>query len=190
MIEALSAPQRRFLAVGLFVSVLLILWAAAVDPLISVIRSSGDDRRADLRALSRDHALLANDREVQKALTTATQSPRWSRLYDSQKPEKAVLQLETDVRSLINTPNNPTSMIALTPTNRGPLTRIAAKVTFSLPVDQFAAFLGRVQAHSKLLQIENVTVQAPDFQNANTNPPLAIQADVVGYVLTRESPPK
>jgi hypothetical protein len=177
--------HRRTVAVGLLCTTLVLVWVGIADPVIDYLRARADDRQSDLRALSRDHALLLKDAQVSEALVTVSQSPRWTQLYDNQKPDKAVLQLETDLRGLINTPNNPTSMIAGPPVTKGSLTRISVKVILSMPIDQFAGMLGRLHSHAKLLRIENLTVQAPDYQAANSNPTLSIQADITAFMLTR-----
>jgi hypothetical protein len=155
-----------------------------VDPLLRFVSTRGDDRGAQLRALARDHALLAKDPKIEDALAAVTASPRWARFYDSDKSDKAALQMETELKELIATPNNPTSMTAVPAAAKGLLTRIAVKVTLNMPIDQFGAFLSRLQAHAKLLQVDSLTVQAPDYQAPNTNPPLAIQAEIAGYLLT------
>jgi Type II secretion system (T2SS), protein M subtype b len=184
MIDELSARQRRLMAVSLLMALMLLLWGAVVNPLSRFIQTRGEDRQADIRALSRDRALLASDPQIKGALTALSQSPRLIRLYDGPKADKAVLQLESDLRALINTPNNPTSMAATPAVTNGALTRIAVKVTLSMPIDQFAGVLSRLENHSKLLLIDNITIQAPDFQAANTNPALAIQAEVTGFMVS------
>jgi hypothetical protein len=184
MIESWSRNHRRFLAVGILAAVVLLAWGAMVDPLFRYLQASADDRETDLRALSRDQALIKTDSEVSKALAELAQSPRWTRLYASQKADKATLQMETDLRELISTPNNPTSMVAEPAIAKGPLTRIAVKVTLTMPIDQLAGTLERLQTYSKLLQIESMTVQGPDYQSPNSNPTLGIQAEIVGYMLT------
>jgi type II secretion system (T2SS) protein M len=184
MTPELSPRLQRILAVGLLAATLLLAWGLIVDPLLTFVTSRRDERGAQLRALVRDHAILVKDPQIKEALATVTASPRWARLYDGDKPDKAVLQMESELKELIATPNNPTSITAVPAASKGLLTRIAVKVTLNMPIDQFGAFLSRLQAHSKLLQIDALTVQAPDYQSANTNPALAIQAEIAGYLLT------
>jgi hypothetical protein len=184
MSTELSPRLQRILALGLLMAALLLAWSLVVDPLLTFVSTRGDDREAQLRALARDNALMAKDPKIKEALAAAIASPRWARLYDSDKPDKAVLQMETEIKDLIATPNNPTSIIAVPPMSKGLLTRIAVKVSLNMPIDQFGQFLSRLQAHSKLLQIDALTVQSPEYQAANTNPPLSIQAEIAGYLLT------
>lgn len=184
MITEFPPRLQRILAVGLLMAALLLAWGLVIDPLVTFVSARGDDREAQLRALVRDNALVVKNPKIKDALAAATGSSRWARLYDGDKPDKAVLQMETDLKGLIATPNNPTSMTAVPATNKGLLTRIAVKVTLNMPIDQFAQFLSRLQTHSKLLQVDAVTVQAPDYQAPNTNPALSIQAEIAGYLLT------
>ncbi len=182
--DELSPRLQRILALGILAAVLLLVWGMIVDPFLHFVSARGDDREARLRMLSRDYALRLKDPKIAESLTAATASPQWARLYSNDKVDQAVLQMETDLKELIATPNNPTSITAVPMTNKGLLTRIAVRVTLNMPIDQFAGFLSRLQAHSRLLQIDNLTVQAPDYQAANTNPSLAIQAEIAGYLVT------
>lgn len=184
MMSELSPRLQRILALGLLIAALLLVWGLIVAPLLAFVSTRGDDREAQLRALARDNALVAKDAKIKEALAAANASSRWARLYDSDKPDKALLQMETEIKELIATPNNPTSITAVPTITKGLLTRIAIKVTLTMPIDQFGALLSRLQAHSKLLQIDALTVQAPEYQAPNTNPSLAIQAEIAGYLLT------
>lgn len=184
MTTELPPRLQRILAIGLLIAALLLVWGLILDPLLTFVNARGDDREAQLRALARDTALVVKDPKIKEALAAATASSRWARLYDGDKPDKALLQMETELKNLIATPNNPTSITAVPTITKGLLTRIAVKVTLTMPIDQFGAFLGRLQAHSKLLQIDALTVQAPEYQAPNTNPSLAIQAEIAGYLLT------
>ena len=112
------------------------------------------------------------------------QSPRWQNFYASQKPEAATLQMESDLRALFKSTNNPTSMTAEPATSRGSLTRLAVRVTMSMRVDQLAEALDHLQRQAKHLQIETLTIQSPDFQAPDTNPILTIQAEIVGFMVT------
>jgi hypothetical protein len=185
MMQSLSPLQRRVLALALLALTILIVWFIAVQPIVAAIVSSSDERQATLRRLSRDSTLVAQDAEVRAALSAVEQNPRWARFYDSQKTDRAVLQLETDLRALVTTPNNPTSMIVQPATAQGRVTRLAVKVTLSMSIDQLAETLSRMQLNSRLLKIESLTIQAPDYQVVDTNPTLSIQAEIVGYMLTK-----
>jgi len=92
--------------------------------------------------------------------------------------------LEKDLRGIIKSANNPISMVAEPATAQGPLTRIAVQLSLSMPIDQLAETLARLQSHSKLLKIDRLTIQAPDFQSVDTNPTLSIQAEIAGFLVT------
>jgi hypothetical protein len=163
---------------------MVLLWMGLIDPIVEYFRHSAYERHADLDSLSRDRALLSQDAEIQATLTAIAKNPRWTRFYETQKADKAVLQLETDLREVFKAPNNPTSMTALPVTIEGPLTRLSAKVTLSLTIDQLTEALERLRSHAQLLQLVNVTIQAPDYQMPDTNPTLSIQAEIVGFMVT------
>jgi hypothetical protein len=184
MMESLSTRGHRLIALMLVGAVLAILWFAILGPVLDYYQNASDTRAAELRSLARDRALLALEPDIRTALTAVDHSPRWGRFYDSQKPEKAVLQLETDLRELLKAPNNPTSMTVEPAIVKGSLTRVRVKVTLSLPIDQLAQTLARLESHSKLLEIENLIIQAPDFQVVDANPNLSVQAEIAGFMVT------
>jgi Type II secretion system (T2SS), protein M subtype b len=184
MMDGLSARGRRSMALCLLAAVMAILWLGLVAPILDYCRSTSDTRAENLRSLSRDRALLALEPSIHTALVAMDHSPHWARLYDSQKPEQAVLRLETDLRELLKAPNNPTSMSAQPPAAQGLLTRVRVKVALSMPIDQLVQTLARLSSHSKLLQIESLTIQAPDYQVVDANPNLSIQAEIAGFMVT------
>jgi hypothetical protein len=186
MMENLSVPRRRLVALLLLGAAIVSFWIAIVAPILGYYRGTSDVRAADLRSLSRDRALLALGPGIRTALSAVDQSPRWARFYDTQTPERAVLQLETDLRELLKAPNNLISMTAQPPSTQGPLTRVRVKVTLSMPIDVLAQTLARLASHSRLLEIENLTIQAPDYQVIDTNPNLAIQAEIAGFMVTHK----
>lgn len=184
MIRTLSSVQQRCVAVALLGIALALLWLGLIDPLAAYFRHSADQRRADLNSLSRDRALVSQDAGTEVTLTALGTSPRWARFYETQRADKAVLQMQSDLREVFKAPNNPTSMTAVAVVVEGPLTRIATKITLSLTIDQLTDSLARLQSHTQLLRIESVTIQAPDYQMADTNPTLSIQAEIVGFMVT------
>jgi hypothetical protein len=181
---ALSPLQRRVGAIALLGLAIILLWVGLIDPVADYFRRTAFERRTDLASLSRDRALLAQDPVIRSTLDRLAQSPRWARFYESQAPDKAVLQLETDLREIFKAPNNPTSMTAQAVVQKGSLTRLAVKITLSMSIDQLTESLGRLQSHTQLLQIEELIIQAPDYQMRDTNPTLSIQAEVVGFMVT------
>jgi hypothetical protein len=179
----LSQVQQRMVAIALLAFSVTLVWFAVIDPIVGFAEDSLEKRQVSLRVLRRDRALLAQEPKTVAALEAIDHSPRWERLYASQKPEQAILEMETDLRQIITTPNNPTSMIAQGVVVTRPLSKIAVKVTMSVPIDQLADTLARMQSHAKYLRIENLLIQAPDYAPAESNPTLSIQADVTGYLL-------
>jgi Type II secretion system (T2SS), protein M subtype b len=182
--QVLSPIQRRGIAIGLLGVALVLLWLGLIDPVANYFRHSADQRGADLNSLSRDRALVAQDRSTETTLTALKGSPRWARFYETQKADKAVLQMQSDLREVFKAPNNPTSMTAVPVVVEGPLTRIATKITLSLTIDQLTESLARLHSHAQLLRIEALMIQAPDYQAADTNPTLNIQAEIVGFMVT------
>jgi hypothetical protein len=184
VIRTLSSIQRRCIAIALLGIGLALLWLGLIDPAASYFWHSADERRAELNSLSRDRALVSQDADIQSAIAMLGKSPRWMRFYETQRTDKAVLQLQTDLREIFKAPNNPTSMTGLPAAVEGPVTRIATKVTLLLTIDQLTESLARLSSRAQLLRIESLTIQAPDYQIADTNPTLSIQAEIAAFMVT------
>jgi hypothetical protein len=184
VIESMSPRLQRVAALTILGMAVTAVWLVLINPIVDVVQSRTFARHAALRALGHDRTLVAQAPAIRTALASLEASPRWGRLYESQKADKATLQLETDLRALFKTPNTLTSMTAQPAVVQGPLTRLAVKVTLSMPIDQWAEALGQLQMNARLLQLENVTIQAPDYQLPQTNPTLTIQAEIVGFMQT------
>jgi hypothetical protein len=179
--EHLSKRGRQILAAALLVLAVTLFWAGLVWPLLGYLEAAADKRRVELASLSRDRAVLSQDANVQRALRTVKDSPRWNRLYVFDRPDQAVLQFETDLRDLIKATANPSSMTAVATSTQGSLSRMAVKVALSMPIDQWTEVLNRVKSSSKLMQLRNVTMQASDYQPVGSNPVISIQAEFVAY---------
>jgi hypothetical protein len=182
--RTLSSIQQRCIAIALLGIALALLWLGLIAPVADYFRHRSDQRQAELDSLSRDRALVSQDTNTRSAIASLAQSPRWARFYVAQKTDEAVLQLQTDLREIFKAPNNPTSMTGLPAAVEGPITRIATKITLSLTIDQFTESLARLGSRAQLLRIESLTIQAPDYQMANTNPTLSIQAEIAAFMVT------
>jgi Type II secretion system (T2SS), protein M subtype b len=180
----LSSVQQRCAAIVLLGLAVALLWMGLIDPVSNYFYHGADERREMLNSLSRDRALVAQNADIAAGLAALKASSRWARFYETQKADKAVLQLQSDLREIFKAPNNPTSMTAVPVAVEGPLTRIATKVTLSLTIDQLSESLARLRSHTQFLRIEALTIQAPDYQIPDTNPTLSIQAEIAGFMIT------
>jgi hypothetical protein len=178
----LTRSVRRAVALGLLGALLAVLWLGVIEPVVDYLDTAAVGRGISLRALKRNRALLRQTSAIQAAQTSVEQSPRWRNFYDGPKAEAATLQLEADLRAILRDSNNPTSMIAEPATPRGPVTRIAVRLTMSMRIDQLAEALDRIQKQSRQLRIESLTIQAPDFQGAQPNPVLTVQAEIAAMM--------
>jgi hypothetical protein len=179
----LTKAARRAAALGLLGALIATVWLGLVEPVIDYLDSAAVTRGISLRALRRNRALLRQSDAIRAAQTSVEQSPRWRNFYDGPRPEAATLQLEADLRAILRDSNNPTSMLAEPATTHGPIIRIAVRVTLSMRVDQLAEALDRLQKQPRQLRIESLTIQAPEFQGAQPNPLLTVQAEISAMML-------
>jgi hypothetical protein len=173
----------RVAAIALLAALISIVWLGVVQPILTFKDAAAEERGIALRALKRNRALLREDAAIQAAEASVEQSARWRNFYDGPKAEAATLQLETDLRTIFRDSNNPTSMIAEPAISRAAVTRIAVRVTLTMRVDQLADALDRLQKQPRQLRVESLTIQAPEFQGAQANPILTIQAEITALML-------
>jgi hypothetical protein len=182
MTSELNRRARRVAAVSLLGALTGIVWLGVAQPIFSFRDAAADARGIALRALKRNRALLREGAAIQAAEASIEQSARWRNFYEGPKAEGATLQLETDLRTIFRDSNNPTSMVAEHAVLRGPVTRIAVRVTLTMRVDQLADTLDRIQKQPRQLRIESLTIQAPEFQGAQANPMLTVQAEIAALM--------
>ena len=177
---------RGLAALSLLGTLVAIAWLGVVDPIIGYVQSAAIERDVSLRTLKRNRALLHQSAAIQAARASVDESPRWRNFYDGPRADAATLQMETDLRAILKDSGNPTSMVAEPPAQQGSVTRIAVRITLSVRIDQLADALDLIQKHDRQLRVESLTVQAPDFQGAQANPVLAVQAVVTALMADRD----
>jgi hypothetical protein len=185
MSSAVSPALQRLLAITLLVFAIGSAWLVIVSPIATLLSERTEQRGIALRALRRNRALIQAAPGIQSALESVEHSPRWQNFYVAENPQAATLQLEGDLRTWLKSTNNPTAMSAEPATSQGAVTRIAVKVSLTLRVDQLAEALDLLHRQAKHLEIASLTVQAPELQAGDTNPPLMIQAEIAGLMLMR-----
>jgi Type II secretion system (T2SS), protein M subtype b len=189
MSQELRRSVQRWFAIALLGMLLVSIWSGMIAPVVDYLDTAALSRGISLRALKRNRALVRQADAIIEARRSVDQSTRWRNFYEGSKPESATIQLEADIRTILREANGPTSMSAEPAIVRGPVTRIAVRVNLSMRVDQLAEALDRIQKNARQLRIESLTVQAPDFQGTQTNPPVTVQAEVSALMLTQAIPP-
>ena len=187
MIAVLSASLQRIAAVGLLALAVGSLWLFFVQPLAEYLQDHTAQREIDLRALSRERALILQKSAISAATRSVDESPRWNQFYSGADTSTAEAQLQSDLRTLFQGTQNPTSVRIEPPVPKGRVTRIALEVTLSMKIDEFASALDRLQKHPRQLRLESLQVQAPEAQSPGGNPTLNIQAEIVGWMATTPS---
>lgn len=176
MTTELTQAARRIAALGLLGALLAALWFGAIEPTADYLSTAAVQRGIALRAVKRNRALLHQSAAIHAAQDTVEHSPRWRNFYEGPRTDAATLQMESDLRAMLRDFNNPTSMTAEPPKVHGTVTRIGVRLTLSLRIDQLADALDRIQKHSQQLRVDDLIVQAPEYQGAQANPTLSIQA--------------
>jgi len=187
MTSNITQMTRRIAAVSLLVSLIAVLWFGAIQPIGEYLSTAADERGISLRAIKRNRALLRESSAIRAAQDTVEHSPRWRNFYDGPRTDAATVQMESDLRAILRDSNNPTSMSAEPPKVHGTVTRIGVRLTLSMRIDQLAEALDRIQKHPQQLRVEDLIIQAPEYQGGQVNPTLAIQALISAPMTTHGS---
>jgi hypothetical protein len=181
----MSHVSQQIAAVALLVVIGSAGIASIASPLASLFRLTGTSRSSQLQHLQQERSVIAQGQQIDTLETVARNSPQWKRLYNTQSTDKATLELQSDLRSMIDeTSGATTSFERADSAADGPLTRFGVQVSFSAPIDRLAATIERIHQHTKLLLVDELTIQSPDTQPPNSNPTLSIQARIWAFMLT------
>lgn len=185
MIKA-SPFQQRLLAILILGTVTGLVALLLGSPLVRLFHSSGSTRQAQLQLLKQERSAIAQKSSIEASAASARNNPLWQRLYKTQALDKTVLELQGDLRAIVTETSGMTPTIEkVEPVTEDVLTRVGVRLTFSASIDRLASTLERLQQHAKLLRIEQLIIQAPDFQPPNTNPALSVQVQISGFMLTK-----
>jgi len=187
-LQAFDTTLRRrrepLLAVTLLVAVIALLWAGVARPIISSVTDGETARERGLKRLARERGLLAAATPLKSLEGQLRRNPLWQRFYRADEPNRAAAQLESDVRGQLTSAHaQQIAFTALPATTQDGITTLGTHLTMILPIDELTSFLRQLAGHPKLVTIDHLVVQAPDYQEPDSNPALAVQMDLHGFLL-------
>lgn len=183
-VAALRRHRERLLAVLLLTVVLALVLVGVAQPISSKVAHGESARERGLKRLARERGLVEAAKPLGVLETQLRSSPLWQRFYRLDDPNRAAAQLESDVRGQLSSPHiQQIAFAALPATSQNGITTLGTHLTMVLPIDELTGFLSQLGGHPKLLTIDHLMVQTPEYQAPDSNPSLAVQMDLHGFLL-------
>lgn len=182
--EQLSAPVRRLLALIVMPCGVLLILSLLYAPAAFLRSAQADWRDEAQMLLAQAKNAPAVKATLNEQLAQLQSSASWSKFYAAEPTGAAATMLQADVTGLLGSVQASAQSWSPIPSQPLPqFTRIGARLTASMRIDQLRGFLAAVAAHSRHLKVEQATIVAPQSQGAQENAPLAVTLEIHGYEL-------
>lgn len=182
--EQLSAPMRRLLALVVMPCAVVLVISLFYAPAAFLQSAQADWRDEAQLLLAQAKNASAVKSTLNEQLTQLQSSASWSRFYAAEPSGAAATMLQADVTGLLGSVQASAQSWSPIPSQQLPqFTRIGARLTASMRIDQLRGFLAAAAAHPRHLKVEQATIVAPQSQGAQENAPLAVTLEIHGYEL-------
>jgi hypothetical protein len=108
----------------------------------------------------------------------------WSRLYNGKDGAEAMIL--QDLRSIAGASGAAILVSSEASVSQGGLERYALRMQGSLDAPQLQSLIDRLRSHSKYLRIEAMHLTSPAMQVPDSNPPIAMDLQVIAFALPSE----
>lgn len=164
----------------------ILVLGAAVFGLVPGVRAliaSQDHWRREVQLkLERARSEVAYDVPLRKQLQTLPSAAVWQRLYIDAPGVNPETLLRQDVTAMARSAGiTIQTLVALPTAEESLIQQHAVRITAAMPIDQLTRLLTALRSNPRYVRISRLTVAAPQKQNANENPALQVQLDVLGY---------
>lgn len=184
---ALPVVNRRLLAVVVVPMLLSLVCIGVVVPAQQAWQAQQRWRQETRQLLSSAAAAPALQTALEQRIEAVRSSHLHSKFYPMGGAMNAAAMLQADVDLLMSSLQLPSRTITPVASTETPsLLRHGVRLSASLRIDQLQELLNRIAQHPRLMQIEHLTVVAPQTQSAEENPPLAVTMDIFAYALAPE----
>jgi len=185
---ALSPAMRRVVALLVVPMLIVLACLAALLPIHQAWQAQQRWREETKQLLSEAEVAPTLRDALQRQIEAVRASQLRSKFYPSGGAMGTAAVLQGDIDSVMNSAQASSRTLAPIPVAEDALLlRHGVRVTASLRIDQLQDVFNRLAQHQRLLRVEQLSVVAPQMQQADENPPLAVSMDVYGYVLAADN---
>lgn len=188
---ALSPPMRRLVALFGLPSLLITVCLLALWPLQHAWRSQQLWRMETKRLLSQAAGSSLQRAAIERQLEAVRSSQLRTKFYAAGGAMSSSALLQGDVDVLMNSVQaSSRTLVPIPVSENASVVRYGVRLSASLRMNQLRDLLNGLAQHQRLLRVEQLTVIAPQAQNATENPPLAVSMDIYGYSLAAGEAPR
>jgi hypothetical protein len=175
---------RRLLALLASPALVLMVCALAIEPILQLHETHQEWLASAQDSIARDRGLRDAEEDLRKQLTEVERSPLLSRLYPADAPGSLATSLQADVGLLLARSAVAAQTISPLPSSTDDvMERAGVRVVLTLPIDKLRTFFSLLQAHTRLIRVEELVIAAPQSQMRDRNPPLTVAVVLLGYRL-------
>jgi Type II secretion system (T2SS), protein M subtype b len=183
-LSGLPHQVQRVLALLVVPAALVVAWAGVIWPVSHAYQAQVEWRATAAQQLAQRRGLAAIEGVVRTQLDALPQFQSWNKLYRTPGDASAVIALQTEINSVLNSARvRPQSLAPLEGVDVGPLRKVGLRIAAPMMIDQLREVLLRVDGLTHLVRIEQLIINAPPVQGPKENPTLTVTMDVVAYAL-------
>jgi len=184
MMDTVSTPLRRGLALAILVTVLVLGWTLLVEPLIDLSRNRREDIAALSDQLARLQAMISRQPELERRAASA-QSALGAEggLWTGASPAEVAAAMQDRLRKVVaGNDGRLRSTAMVSEANEHGFHRVTVHFSVEGVLATVQAMLGAVATARPALFVESMAVHATGAATTNHPPALTIELDVSGYM--------
>jgi len=176
-------PTGRVAAVGILLAAILLIWFAAVGPLLSIWERQADqaDRAADMIVRLRHTAAEGPALQQQLAKLGQNQHDR-NAIILAPNANVGGAMLQSEIKKLAEAAGIAVRTIQqLPPVAEGALNRVGARVDLDADTAKLAHLLAHLGDHSPILLVQSLSIHGQEQQRDTTKPVnVTVQMEITG----------
>lgn len=182
MSSLITLLQQKIMALALLV---IVLWAISILLVVPGL-SFVSDERAQIsmleRRISNYQKIISNEPQYFEQLEKITADALPDLLYHGDTSETLDAEVSNDVRRLLSRLDIPIGNMQSVPiSEENGVKRITVRMSLDMRMDVLAKLLEQLRNHSRLLFVENISIDASARQDDKSAPVLKVEWDIVGF---------
>jgi hypothetical protein len=184
MMETVSKPLRRGLALAILLTVLVLAWTLVAAPLIDLSRDRRDDIAALSDQLARLQAIIARQPELQRRAAAAqaalgTEGGLWT----GASPSEVAAGMQDRLRKVVAGNGGQLRSTALVAeANEHGFHRVTVHLSIAGVLATVQATLAAIEANRPAMFVESVAIHATGTAATDQPPALTMELDVSAYM--------
>jgi hypothetical protein len=184
MMDSVSRPLRRLLALTILLAVLVVGWSAVIEPLIDLSRARREEIAGLADQLGRLRAIIGRQPELeQRAAAAGTALTAEGGLWAGSSTAEVAAGMQDRLRKVIaDNAGRLRSTAVVGEANEHGFHRVAVHFSIDGTLDTIQATLATAQAARPAMFVDSVAIHATGADDPGHPPALSMELDIVGYM--------